>query len=115
MECGLGEEYAAKMEKIIIEEKTFLKKVQEMMLFFNAGCLKIKKIICRRLRGYEMENIYFLHKKHISVTPYLVFTYIIACVLVFAVMMRGWNAVAIGILSTLTLITAVLVKYDKSI
>lgn len=29
MECGLGEEYAAKMEKIITEEKTFLKKVQE--------------------------------------------------------------------------------------
>lgn len=29
MECGLGEEYAAKMEKIIIEEKTFLKKVHE--------------------------------------------------------------------------------------
>lgn len=62
-----------------------------------------------------MKNIYFLHKKHISVTPFLVFTYIIACVLVFAVMMRGGNAVAIGILSILTLITAVLVKYDKSI
>lgn len=52
-----------------------------------------------------MKNIYFLHKKHISVTPYLVFTYIIARVLVFAVMMRVGNAVAIGILSILTLIT----------